>query len=383
MVSTEKKRKTIIDILFIAAMLVVGYFVIKYVAVWTLPFLIGFVVAIILQKPVDFLDKKTKIPRTVWSISLVLLVLCAIFGLITLVVWLIIDNSDGFVSWLTGLVPDIKEGVGKISQWFFRVTDMLPESVGAALENSPGTVIESAVTSLAGVVTGFAEWIITQGPGLLIATIFSIVASCYMTKDYRKITNFILCQLSDKNKNLLVNIKKLFVTNILKMLRGYMIIMFITFMELFAGLSILKVNYALILAIIIAVLDILPVIGTGLVLIPWGIVAMVMGNIVLGIGLIALYLFIIVVRNIIEPKIIGQQVGLPPIVTLIAMYAGLKIFGVVGMMLFPVVVIITVKLQESGIIHLWTVPEGSEIGKKNIINKVLSHKKEQKKRNKK
>lgn len=380
MISTEKKRKVIIDILYIAAMLVVGYFVIKYVAVWVLPFIIGFLVAIILQKPVDYLDKKTKVPRTVWSILLVLLALCAIFGLITLIVWLVVDNSDGFVSWLTGLIPDIKQGIGKLSQWFFNITDMLPESVGTALENSPGAVIESAVSSIAGIVTGFAEWIITQGPGLLIATIFSIVASCYMTKDYRKITNFILCQLSDKKKNLLVNIKKLFVTNILKMLRGYLIIMFITFAELFAGLSLLKVNYAVILALIIAVLDILPVIGTGLVLIPWGVVAMVMGNFILGIGLIAMYLFIVVVRNIIEPRIIGQQVGLPPIVTLIAMYAGLKIFGVVGMMLFPVVVIITVKLQEVGIIHLWKVPEGATIGKKRMGNKVLMPKKNKNKK---
>ncbi len=376
---TEKKRKVIIDILFIALMLVVGYFVIKYVAVWTLPFIIGFIVAIILQKPVDFLDKKTKVPRTVWAISLVLAVLCAIFGVITLIIWAIINNSDGFGSWLMSLIPDIKKGMGNVSNWFFNITDKLPEGVGAALENSPGTVIETAVTTLASFVTGFAEWVITQGPGLLIATIFSVVASCYMTKDYRKITDFILAQMNDKKKNLLVNIKKLFVTNILKMLRGYIIIMFITFLELFAGLSLLRVNYAAILAVIIAVLDILPVIGTGAVLIPWGITAMIMGNFILGIGLIGMYLAILVVRNIIEPRIIGQQVGLPPIVTLIAMYAGLKIFGVLGMMLFPVVIIITVKLQEAGIIHLWKVPEGTIIGKKRKASKVLLPKKEKKK----
>lgn len=375
---TDKKRKVIIDILFIALMIVVAYFVIKYVAVWTLPFIIGFVVAIMLQKPVDYLDKKTKVPRTVWSISLVLLVLCAIFGIITLIIWQIIDNSDGFGSWLVGLVPDIRKATGNVTQWFFNLTDKFPEGVKSALENSPGTLIETVVTTLAGFATGFAESVITQGPGLLIATIFSIVASCYMTKDYRKITDFILTQLNDKHKLLLVNIKKLFVTNILKMLRGYIIIMFITFLELFAGLSLFRVNYAAMLAIIIAVLDILPVIGTGAVLIPWGIIAVCMGNFVLGLGLIGMYLVIIVVRNIIEPRIIGQQVGLPPIVTLIAMYAGLKIFGVVGMMLFPVVVIITVKLQEAGIISLWKVPENAVIGKKRKENKILLPKREKK-----
>ena len=77
------------------------------------------------------------------------------------------------------------------------------------------------------------------------------------------------------------------------------------------------------------------------------------GNYMLGIGLLILYIVILIIRNIIEPRIIGQQVGLPPIVTLIAMYAGLKIFGVFGMMMFPVATIILVKLQESGIIHIW------------------------------
>lgn len=361
--TTEKKRKVIIDILFISVMIMVIYFIMKYVAVWTLPFIIGLLVAIILQKPVGFLTEKTKLPRTFWSILLVLLVLLSLFAIIGVVIWRLVAEADGFVSWLSGLVPDIKQTFSDTSKWFAGLTSRLPEGVSAAIQEAPGTIVESVAKLIGNFATKFATGIITEGSGLLISVIFSVVASCYITKDYRKITNFILKQLDDKKKSIVINAKKLFVTNILKMLRGYIIIMCITFTELFIGLSILKVNYAGVLAVIIAVLDILPVIGVGAVLIPWGIISMIMGNIWLGIGLLILYVVIIVFRNIIEPRIIGQQVGLPPIVTLIAMYVGLKTFGVLGMMLTPVVVIILVKLQEIGVIHLWNPLEKDEAKK--------------------
>lgn len=329
------------------------YFFMKYIALWTLPFIIGLVVAIMLQKPVAFLTEKTKLPRTLWSIVLVLAVMFVIFGIIAVIIWQICREAEGFASWLTGLIPDMRQTFTDLTNWFASFSQNMPSGTNTALQDAPATVVESLMSGLADFVANFAEKIITQGSGLLITVIFSVVASCYITKDYHKITNFILKQLSDKKKRIVINTKQLFVTNILKMLRGYIIIMFITFLELFAGLAILKVNYAPLLAGIIAVLDILPVIGTGAVLIPWGIISLLMGKTVLGIGLLAMYLIILIIRNIIEPRIIGQQVGLPPIVTLIAMYVGLKTFGVIGMMLFPVVTIILVKLQELGIVKIW------------------------------
>lgn len=373
--TTERKRKVIIDVLFIAVMLVVIYFVMKYVAVWTLPFIIGLLVAIILQKPVGFLTERTKLPRTFWSIALVLLVLVAIFSLIGVVIWRLVEEADGFTDWLMGLVPDIRNTFTNMSSWFTNFSNKLPDGVGAAIQDAPAALLESLVGGLAGIIAGIAEGIITQGPGILISVIFSVVASCYITKDYRKIVNFIVNQLSDRKAEIVINAKKLFVTNILKMLRGYIIIMFITFLELFLGFTILGVNYAVVLAIIVAILDILPVIGTGAVLLPWAIVSICMGNFIQGLGLFVLYILILIIRNIIEPRIIGQQVGLPPVVTLISMYVGLKTFGVLGMMLLPVVTIILVKLQEGGIIKIWKgIDTYTENAKKKAQNKLKKKK---------
>ncbi len=167
------------------------------------------------------------------------------------------------------------------------------------------------------------------------------------------ITSFIHRQLSERHWMLLVKTKELFVKNILKMLRGYLLLMFLTFCELALGLSILRVEHSVAVALLIAIVDILPILGTGTVLIPWAIFCFATGNIVLGIGLAVMYAIITVIRNFAEPKVIGMQVGLPPVVTLFAMYVGLQFFGLLGVFAFPVLLIIAKSLQDSGHIKLW------------------------------
>lgn len=147
--------------------------------------------------------------------------------------------------------------------------------------------------------------------------------------------------------------KRLFTENILKMLRGYLIIMCITFCELAVGLSVIKVDYAVAIALVIAVFDILPVLGTGGIMIPWVIIECIAGNWIRALSLFIVYAIITVIRNIIEPKIIGRQVGIPAIVTLLSMYLGLQLFGVLGMFAFPILIIIIMKLQENDLVHIW------------------------------
>ena len=114
----------------------------------------------------------------------------------------------------------------------------------------------------------------------------------------------------------------------------------ITFIELFVGFLILGIDYSFVLAILIAVLDILPVLGTAVVLAPWGIILLLMKNYFLGVGMLILLLIISIVRQIIEPKILGDSFGVHPLVSLITLYIGLKLFGVVGMVLLPMIVMI-------------------------------------------
>jgi predicted PurR-regulated permease PerM len=129
--------------------------------------------------------------------------------------------------------------------------------------------------------------------------------------------------------------------------------MLITFIELSIGLLILRVNNAIPIALGIALFDIFPILGTGGIVIPWSLISLLTGNTFLGIGLLVLYAAITLVRNFIEPQIIGDQLGLNPLVAIISMYLGFVWMGVGGMILMPISVQILLTLQNKGVIRLY------------------------------
>lgn len=138
-----------------------------------------------------------------------------------------------------------------------------------------------------------------------------------------------------------------------KFIKAYSLIISVTFIELSIGFWILKVPNPFLFGGLIALIDIMPIIGTGAILIPWFIIAFIMGNTTMGVGILILYIIITAVRQTIEPRIVGQQIGLHPIVTLILMYVGAQLMGVLGLLLLPILATILVKLNKEGTIHLY------------------------------
>ena len=120
-------------------------------------------------------------------------------------------------------------------------------------------------------------------------------------------------------------------------LRACLLLGLLTFLQAFIGLAVLGVPYAFLLALLIAAVDFLPLLGTGVVLIPWGIICLILGQVRLGIGLLILYGVTTLIRQVLEPKLIGEGLGLHPLLSLLSMYAGLRLFGVWGMILAPLV----------------------------------------------
>ena len=127
------------------------------------------------------------------------------------------------------------------------------------------------------------------------------------------------------------------------MLRGYFILMVITFFELWIGFLILKINNAYFWAFLIALIDLLPILGTGIILVPWAIYCAVAGNISVSVGLAVLYIIMVLVRNFCEPKIVSRQIGINPLFILFSMYLGLKLFGGAGIILLPIILMVTVQ----------------------------------------
>ncbi len=183
-------------------------------------------------------------------------------------------------------------------------------------------------------------------------TVITVIATVFLTIDFDKVSGFLLRQIPEKQKAIMQEAKGYFGGTLLKCIASYGLIFLITFLELWAGLAMIKIPYVMTVALVIAVLDILPILGTGSVLIPWGILAAVNGNFKMALGVILLYLVITVVRNIIEPKLVGKQVGLHPVLTLAGMLLGLRFAGFIGMLGVPFLLAFIKKLNDKGMIHL-------------------------------
>ncbi len=363
----EAKKKVIINFAFFLIAAIVVYFVMKYAIGWFLPFIIGFVVALIVQKPVEFLTKKTPLPRTFWSIIAVALFYTLLLALVVFPIISIYNGMGAFANWVVKQMPVIKDEIIILGDGLNSIISRLPDAIAEPLMNYPSKLFEGATQIVTKFASSLAKGIITYFPATMLTTVITIVASCFTTVYYGKIREFFLFQFSEKNQQLIMKVKSILIENVLKMLGGYILILFITFLELFLGVLILGVPYAGIVALIIALFDILPVVGTGTILIPWFIIDIAMGKTGEGIGILVIYILITIVRNILEPKIIGQRIGLFPLVTLISMYVGLKLFGVFGLILLPLVIVVITQLQKAGVIHIWKTPENKEEKKQDDI----------------
>ena len=368
----EAKKKFIINFMFFLIAAVIVYFAMKYAIGLFLPFIIGLGVAIIVQKPVEKLTQKTPLPRAFWSILAVALFFALLLALVIFPIISIYNGMGAFANWAVKQMPTIKQEITEIGKGLDSYISKLPEAVAEPIMNYPSKLFEGATGIVTKLASGLAKGIITYFPSTMLTTVITIVAACFTTVYYGKIRRFFLCQFSDKKQQLIMKVKSIFIENVLKMLGGYILILFVTFLELFFGMLILGIPYAGIVALIIAFFDILPVVGTGTVLIPWFILDIAMGKTGEGIGILVVYIIITVVRNILEPKIIGERIGLFPLVTLISMYVGLELFGLFGLILLPLTIVVITQLQKSGVIHIWKTPEVPEEKEEKKENSIIS-----------
>lgn len=370
-----KRKNFLINILFLAAILALVYVFFKYLFWVTAPFFLTFLFAILLQRPLRWLDKKTG-PKwhTFWSILLVVLSVLIILVPLGFVLSSVIDRLKAILGDAMNQLRDIPTFLATLEDKILGLASHLPEGIYNAVASSVtdtfSNLIEDFDLSTVGITSGTITSGITSGvsgiygvvkniPSVAIGVVIGIIAWIFFTKDYDRVVKFIQHQLPESKKNLPVEIKQVFSQTILKMFRAYGLIMLITFCELFAGFFIMRMvgamnnRYYIWIAIGIAIFDILPIAGSGGILIPWGIISIIMGNFQQGIGLLVMYVLILVIRQYIEPKIVGDSLGVHPLITLMGLYFGLKLFGFLGMFIVPITVMTLKAFNDTGRIQLW------------------------------
>ena len=343
----EKKTKTIPRFVWALIFVALGYFVIRYAAGMLLPFIIGYLISLVISPIVRFLWERAKIPKRFSSVVLVLLILLFIGVLVYLGVSRLYEEIAGLVSRLESrdetLILPLENMFLSIRQFFSRFEffetiekltgiEDVGKKISSALFDSVYSVLSRIPESLASV--------IGKTPRLLIGFFVTVLASYYFVCDKDKIKGGLIDILPRRAYNILERLLLGARTTMRKYARGYLLILLITFAESLIGLAILGVRYSFLLAVLIAAVDILPVLGAGTVLIPWAAVLFFMKNYRLALGLIILYGVMTIIRQLAEPKIIGKSLGLHPIVSLFSMYAGLYFFGIWGMILGPAVSLI-------------------------------------------
>lgn len=353
----EKKRAFIINVLYFLLVTGIVFITIKYGLAWFLPFVIGFSVAFILKPLINFISIKTKLNRKPIAVLVVLIFYGTVGVLITFAGFkLTLAIKDIFIElpniYSTSIEPAIFE-------WFKNIEEIIekldPEMV-KAIQDMAGSILSSLgsiVSNISSGVIGIVSSTVSYVPTFFITVIFSIISSFFFAIDYSKITGFILRQFSPKGKSIIFDVKNYIVGTIFKFIKAYSILLSITFIELSIGLTIMGVENSITIAALIAILDILPVLGTGGVLIPWAIIEVIRGNVFITVGLLLIYVIVLVIRNILEPKIVGQQIGLHPILMLICIFIGVKLFGFLGLFILPIIAIIVKSLNDSGKIQIY------------------------------
>ena len=323
----------------------------KYALSALMPFLLAAVISALVSPIAKKVSKKTKIPQKISAGAILILIFSFTLTLLYFAISKLIlelgdllarlsESPDMIGNALQGLV-DRLTGNGTHFSFLQKIFDSEAlKSLGIDINSALRDALGSMISSLTGALPSAAVSLIKEIPNVLLFIIVFLIAAFYFSADMGSISNSLSSVLPDRWAAKIPVIREKFKKTVTGYLKAYFLIMLLTFFEMLAGLTLLDVEYALIMAIVISVVDILPILGAGTVLIPWAIFALISSNTPLGVGLLVLYAVTLVARQFIEPKIVGSTLGIHPLATLASVYLGLKFLGFVGIFVGPMVALL-------------------------------------------
>lgn len=302
-----------------------------------LPFVIAIIVSAIANPLVNFLEKKVKILRKHSSAVIIVLVLAVLFAVIYLLIWSILQGLQSLFGELDNIIATF---LGFLDEFRLALTNLsisLPDS----LHETISSLDASIETALTGFATDLMEQINLSAAGsylnsalnILILIIISILATYFVMIDRNQlaliISRAVPTSIQQYYRVVMDNIK----TAVGGYLKTQLKLMLIIMLALFVGFKLLDVEYALLLAFITSILDFLPVFGTGTIIGPWVVFEIISGDYLYAVFLVIIYLVCLLLKQLLQPKIMGDSVGLSPLYALFFMFVGYRINGIIGMII--------------------------------------------------
>ena len=315
---------------------------IEYILPVLAPFIIAWLMAMATRHPAERLAKKIRMPEKVIRLLMSIFLTLSVFAVAGIIIWQITGAIWSFLS-------DVGEG-SKLSRFLIRLTTPTTSADLSGMSEEMmgyiGDVLNSLLKTALGWLGELVTNVVSAVPKAFFFLVVTIISLIYFSLDLENINRLVKWILPKKVSSFLSAVRDGIFFVVKKYIRSYLLLMAITYAVIFTGFMLLGIKHAALIAFIVSLLDLLPVIGVGTLLIPWSIIEIATDNKFVGIGLLILFVVNTVIRQLAEPKIVGKSLDLHPIVTLILLYVGYALFGIAGLVLLPVLAVsVTVALR--------------------------------------
>lgn len=333
--SKQLSRKTLLKL---SAAIAAGALALRFLGPVLLPFALGLLPAKIADKAADRLQSRLHGHRTAAAAVCVGLFYLLFFLTLWLLGSILLRELESFFRALPTLAGSLAEPVARLKQQLLRLAARFPDGIGAALEQGildffrNGAGLGSKLYDRA---FSLASGLLRKAPDIALFSLTALLSGFFLAAELPQLRRRWEQKLPARWKETWQLVCQKLKGTLFCWLKAQGMLMLVTFLVLTAGFLILGIDYPLLFGCAIALIDALPVLGSGLVLIPWSLVQFLAGNTFWGVGLLCIYGTAALLRTALEPKLLGRQMGLDPLLTLLALYAGYRFFGIWGMILFP------------------------------------------------
>lgn len=317
------------------------------------PFVVALIAAWVLTPLVRWLYQNLHLPRKFAALVLILAVFAVLFALIWGLTSGIIREVISLAENWDSLVASFERAVSAVGESFFKIMSLFPDSVHTTIDNMMEQFfhwLDSVIPMLLGAVVSGLSGVAQSLPSFLVAMVVFVMATYFITADYPRLRSTLTQHLPRGPRIFLVQIKKAVSAGFGGYIKAQFILSCGVFFILLAGFLLIRQSYALLLALILAIVDFIPILGAGTGLIPWAVIEVFMGNFRHALGLLIVWGLVSLFRRLAEPKVLGDQTGLSPILSLVSVYVGMKLAGVAGMILGPVLCLVVRNVMYSGVL---------------------------------
>ena len=335
-----QQNKALLERIGILAIVIVfAYLFFEYLFTFIAPFFIGWLLSLIFAPFVNFLEKKAHVPRWIGSLVSILLLLGFFSSIVVGLCKKLYTEAQLFYESLPHYIYDLQLAIEKVSNSIENAITYLPVNIQPYLGPSLDALL-AAVPSLLQSGGSQSFSMIKAIPNLLMILIVALISSYFFTKDKALISALIKKHFHILFEGRFAKAGKHLKYSVIGYIKTQLILMIYTFSACLVGLLLLRSPYALLLSVVISLIDALPFFGSGFILCPGAVIYLVMGEPYIALGYVIIYLCVNSIRQILQPKILGTQIGLHPLWILISMYVGLKCIGLLGMIIGPILAVL-------------------------------------------